>query len=141
MSEWKCGNYKTPSLLGLILGIFLGLSPLEQAGTLPVPAIWTLGLGLGGTYLSIGILVGLLPAPDAWIRSRWRTTAFGAMVGLLYSVPGSFFTMVPYPLAEDAAPYFREFVSGGWRAFSLTLGFGAMIGGICGLGKKQKLKN
>ena len=86
-----------------------------------------LGLGLGLTYLSVGVLVAFLVR--AWQSRRWLR---GALVGLLYSVPGAVFTMAPYPLREDAPRYWREFAGGGPRAFCLTLGFGAVVGLTCG---------
>lgn len=62
------------------------------------------------------------------------------IIGALYSLPGGFFTMVPYPLAPDAAPYWREFADGGLRAFVLTIGFGAIIGLLCGFFRKLNTK-
>ncbi|MEO0452545.1 MAG: hypothetical protein AAFY98_00225 [Verrucomicrobiota bacterium] len=128
------------TLCGLVIGIFLGLSPLSQMDVLPGKALWTLGLGLGITYLSIGALVGFLPLIGPFQKasaSRWVGVLFGFVVGAAYSVPGAFFTMAPYPLAEDAAPYWREFSDGGLRAFFLTLSFGGAIGGLCGLFRKN----
>ena len=138
MNHWIPGNRGLPTLIGGLLAVLIGFSPANQPDPLSPLAVWTLGLGLGGTYLSIGVLVGLLPAPPSWVQRRWKTALFGAVVGFLYSLPGACFTMVPYPLAEDAAPYFREFVSGGARAFGFTLGFGAVVGALCGIGKARK---
>ena len=47
--------------------------------------------------------------------------------GAVYSIPGAFFTVVPFPLAEGAAPCWREFADGGLRAFFSTLGFGGLL--------------
>lgn len=129
------------TLAGLLLGLLIGLSPLANLDILPPKALWTLGFGLGLTYLSIGILVGYFPACGPFSNAdRKRTVGviFGLVIGSVYSIPGAFFTMAPYPLAEDAAPYWREFSDGGWRAFFLTLGFGGVIGAICGLFRKKK---
>ncbi len=125
-----------PILAALVLSILLGLTPLAQAEVLPSKAIWTLGFGLATTYLSIGILVALLPSPSSVNTSRFFGFLFGFAVGFAYSIPGGFFTMVPYPLANDAASYWREFADGGLRAFLLTVVFGGLIGGISGLCRK-----
>ncbi|NJK91353.1 MAG: hypothetical protein HC904_05685 [Blastochloris sp.] len=130
-----------PSLAGLLLGGLVGLSPLAESEVLEAKAIWTLGAGLALTYLSVGVLVGVLPG-FAWTdRNRWGGFLFGLLVGTAYSLPGAFFTMVPYPLAEDAAAYWREFADGGWRAFGLTLGFGGVVGGLCGLCRRSFKRN
>jgi hypothetical protein len=130
-----------PSMTGLILGILVGLSPLAEADAISGKAVWTLGFGLAATYLSIGVLVGLLPAlgPFAAANSkRGIGFLFGLVIGAAYSIPGGFFTMVPYPLDANAAEYWREFADGGWRAFFLTILFGAVVGGLCGLFRKKR---
>ena len=127
------------AIAGLIIGLLLGLSPLAEASALSAKALWTLGAGLGFTYLSIGVLVGVLPlfGPFRGADSnRFAGALFGLLVGAAYSVPGAFFTMAPYPLAEDAASYWREFSDGGLRAFAFTLIFGGGVGAICGLFRK-----
>jgi hypothetical protein len=122
-----------PAVVGLVWGLLVGVTPSFQP--ISGEAKVALGLGLGLTYLSIGVLVGLLPMPG---REWWARILFGAVVGILYSIPGAIFTMTPYPLAEDAPEYFREFASGGWRAFALTLGFGAVVGLTSGLARHEK---
>ena len=126
-----------PIAAGLVLGLLLSLTPLSEADDLSGKALWTLGIGLGTTYLSVGILVAFLPAPAVVNKRRMAGFLFGLLVGAAYSVPGAFFTMVPYPLSEDAASYWREFADGGVRAFLLTLGFGGIIGGLTGLFRKR----
>jgi hypothetical protein len=73
--------------------------------------------------------VGILPD----FGHRVRT---GAIIGLLYSLPGAVFTAVPYPLVEDAPAYYREFVGGGSRALMLTLLFGSLAGAVSGWFRK-----
>lgn len=126
-----------PALTGLVLGALTGLSPLLEREVLSPLAIRTLGLGLATTYFSVGLLIGILPNFPGWDRSRLGGVAFGVLIGALYSVPGAIFTMVPYPLAPDAPEYFREFVSGGGRAFVLTLGFGGVVGGFAGFFRRK----
>lgn len=133
--------YRGPILAGAVLGLLLGLSPLTQADLLTSKALWTLGLGLGLTYFSIGVLVAIIPPFGPFSgagQRRWIGFLWGALIGAAYSLPGAFFTMVPYPLAADAAAYWREFADGGLRAWALTIGFGALIGGICGLFSKDR---
>ena len=91
-------------------------------------------MGLGLSYASIGLLVAALPDIG---NGRGRGWFQGAMAGLLYSVPGAIFTMVPYPLRDDAPRYWHEFAAGGGRAFLLTLAFGAVVGATCGLARKS----
>ena len=121
-----------PLLVGCAWGLFTGATPFFQ----PIEPLarWTLGLGLGLTYASVGLLVALLPFDNGTGRRAWLS---GLVTGLLYSVPGAVFTMVPYPLREDAARYWHEFTAGGWRAFGLTLAFGAVVGTTCGLARKR----
>ncbi len=119
-----------PLLVGLAWGLLVGVTPFFQP--LELAARWTLGLGLGLSYASIGLLVAVLP--DFGSVRRWPS---GGVAGLLYSVPGAVFTMVPYPLRADAPRYWREFAAGGWRAFALTLGFGAVVGATCGLARRR----
>ncbi len=129
------------TLCGLILGILLGLSPLAERDVLSAKALWTLGPALGVTYLSIGFLVGYLPGFGLFRvadRNRWAAILYGFVIGAAYSIPGAFFTMAPYPLAADAADYWREFSDGGLRAFALTLAFGGLIGAICGIFRRVK---
>jgi uncharacterized membrane protein YeaQ/YmgE (transglycosylase-associated protein family) len=74
--------------------------------------------------------VGILPDFGHRIRT-------GAIIGLLYSIPGAVFTAVPYPLVEDAPAYYREFVGGGPRALMLTLLFGSLAGAVAGWFRKK----
>ncbi len=130
-----------PAKVGLVLGLVLGLSPLANSSVLSSKALWTLGLGLGFTYASIGVLVAVLPPLGFFVKalhSRGVGFLWGAAIGAAYSLPGAFFTMVPYPLAADAPSYWQEFADGGIRAWLLTLGFGSLIGGICGLFRKVR---
>ena len=124
--------YKGSVLVGLLWGLLVGATPFFQE--LEPTARWTLGLGLGLSYASIGLLVAVLPDFGLGPVRRWR---LGAVAGLLYSVPGAVFTMVPYPLREDAPRYWREFAAGGWRAFGLTLAVGAVVGATCGLARRS----
>lgn len=119
--------HQGPAFVGLFWGVLVGATPFFQP--LEFGARLALGLGLGLSYASIGLLVAVLPGFRASPGRRWR---LGAITGLLYSVPGAVFTMVPYPLRADAPSYWREFAAGGWRAFGLTLGFGAVVGATCG---------
>ena len=124
--------HKGPALVGLLWGLLVGATPFFQP--LDLAARWTLGLGLGLSYASIGLLVAVVPSFSFGQRRRWL---LGAILGLLYSVPGAVFTMVPYPLRDDAPRYWREFAAGGWRAFLLTLVFGAVVGATCGLARRR----
>lgn len=123
--------HRGPWLVGCAWGVLTGATPFFQP--IDPAARWALGLGLGLTYASIGVLVALLPFGGAAGRRPWRQ---GALTGGLYSVPGAVFTMVPYPLREDAPRYWHEFAAGGERAFCLTLLFGAVVGMTCGLARK-----
>lgn len=123
---------KGPLLVGILWGVATGATPFFQP--IEPAARWSLGLGLGFTYASVGLLVACLPTFVAPGRRGWLQ---GALAGLLYSVPGAVFTTVPYPLREDAARYWREFAAGGLRAFCLTLLFGAFVGATCGLARRQ----
>ena len=120
------------ALVGLAWGLLVGVTPFFQP--LDFAARWTLGLGLGLSYASIGLLVAVVPSFSGRQDRRWL---LGAIVGLLYSVPGAVFTMVPYPLRDDAPRYWHEFAAGGWRAFVLTLGFGVVVGATCGLARRR----
>lgn len=113
-----------PVLAGLVCGLVVGASPF--AYELPFVDQALFGLGLVLTYTSIGILVALLPR----LGPRWL---FGLVVGGLYSVPGSVFVAVPYPLQTDAPDYYRNFAAGGVEEFTMTLIFGFVVGLICGL--------
>ena len=125
--------HKGSALVGLVWGLLVGATPFFQP--LEFVARCTLGLGLGLSYASIGLLVAVLPEFQAGPARPWR---LGTLTGLLYSVPGAVFTMVPYPLRADAPRYWQEFAAGGWRAFGLTLGFGAIVGGTCGLARRRE---
>ena len=122
--------HKSSALVGLAWGMLVGITPFFQP--LDLTARCSLGLGLGLSYASIGLLVAVLP--DFYTERRWL---LGAVAGLLYSVPGAVFTMVPYPLRDDASRYWHEFAAGGWRAFGLTLCFGMVVGATCGLARRR----
>ncbi len=115
-----------PILVGIGWGLLTGATPFFQP--IEPAARLALGLGLGLTYLSVGVLVAFLVRANQ--TRRWLR---GGLAGLLYSVPGAVFTMAPYPLREDAPRYWREFAGGGTRAFCLTLLFGAVVGVTSGL--------
>ena len=112
---------------GAGFGLLTAIGPWFQG--LPLAAAAGFAAGLFLTYASIGLLVGILPD----FGHRVRT---GAIVGLLYSIPGAIFTAVPYPLVEDAPAYYREFVGGGPRALMLTLLFGSLAGAVGGWFRK-----
>ena len=111
------------AMAGAGFGLLTSVGPWFQG--LPWVAAAAFAAGLFLTYASIGLLVGLLPD----FGHRFRT---GAVLGLLYSLPGAVFTAVPYPLAPEAPAYYREFVGGGPRALLLTLLFGALAGAVAG---------
>lgn len=113
---------------GAGFGLLTAIGPWFQG--LPWAAAAGFAGGLFLTYASIGLLVAILPD----FGSRIRT---GALIGLLYSIPGAVFTAVPYPLTEDAPAYYREFVGGGPRALVLTLIFGALAGAVAGGCRKK----
>lgn len=113
---------------GAGFGLLTAVGPWFQG--LPWAAAAGFAAGLFLTYASIGLLVAVLPD----FGSRIRT---GALIGLLYSIPGAVFTAVPYPLAENAPAYYREFVGGGPRALLLTLIFGALAGAVAGWCRKK----
>jgi len=113
---------------GALFGLLTAIGPWFQGLALAAAAGFAAGLFL--TYASIGLLVGILPD----FGHRLRT---GALIGLLYSIPGAVFTAVPYPLVEDAPAYYREFVGGGPRALILTLFFGSLAGTIAGGFRKK----
>lgn len=113
---------------GAGFGLLTAIGPWFQG--LPVAAAASFAAGLFLTYSSIGLLVAILPAFGRRIRT-------GALIGLLYSIPGAVFTAVPYPLAQDAPAYYREFVGGGPRAMVLTLLFGCLAGAVSGWFRKQ----
>ena len=108
---------------GAGFGLLTAIGPWFQG--LPWAAAAGFAGGLFLTYASIGLLVGILP-------DFGRPVVTGALIGLLYSVPGAVFTAVPYPLVEDAPAYYREFVGGGPRALILTLAFGSLAGAVAG---------
>ena len=124
---------KGPLLVGCAWGLLTGITPFFQS--IDPAARWTLGLGLGLSYASIGLLVAVLPDIGNGQGRGWFQ---GAVAGLLYSVPGAVFTMVPYPLRDDAPRYWHEFAAGGTRAFLLTLAFGAVVGATCGVARKRR---
>jgi hypothetical protein len=105
------------------MGVLISVSPFFSP--IDLNAQFLIGFALLLTYVSIGLLVALLPAR----RPYWL---FGMVVGLLYSLPGAVFTAVPYPLDPAADVYWREFAAGGLRAFLLTLLAGAVVGLLCG---------
>lgn len=113
---------------GAGFGLLTAIGPWFQG--LPFAAATGFAAGLFLTYASIGLLVGILPDWNHRIRT-------GAIIGLLYSLPGAVFTAVPYPLVEDAPAYYREFVGGGPRAMVLTLLFGCLAGAVSGWFRKQ----
>lgn len=117
------------ALAGTIFGLLTAIGPWFQGLSLTAAAGFAAGLFL--TYASIGLLVAILPD----FGRRLRT---GALIGLLYSLPGAVFTTVPYPLTPEAPAYYREFVGGGPRAFVLTLAFGCLAGGIAGAFRQKK---
>ena len=125
---------KGPLLVGCAWGVVTGFTPFFQP--IEPAARWALGLGLGLTYATVGLLVALLPDFHLPGGRRWLQ---GGLTGLLYSVPGAVFTMAPYPLREDAPRYWKEFAAGGVRAFCLTLCFGAVVGATCGLARKAHI--
>lgn len=109
-------------------GLLTAIGPWFQG--LPIAAAAGFAAGLFLTYSSIGLLVAILPDFGRRVRT-------GALIGLLYSIPGSVFTAVPYPLVEDAPAYYREFVGGGPRALILTLFFGSLAGSVAGWCRKK----
>lgn len=113
---------------GAGFGILLAIGPWFQG--LPLAAAAGFSAGLFLAYASIGLLVATLPDFGRPIRT-------GALLGLLYSIPGAVFTAVPYPLVEDAPAYYREFVGGGPRAMALTLLFGLLAGAVSGFFRKS----
>ena len=124
---------KAPVIVGCVWGVVTGATPFFQP--IEPAARWALGVGLGLTYLTIGLLTALLPdfgAPGG--RRLWLQSG---LIGLFYSLPGAVFTMAPYPLRDDATPYWKEFAAGGFRAFCLTLFFGTVVGVTCGLTRKR----
>jgi len=113
---------------GAGFGLLTALGPWFQG--LPLAAAAGFATGLFLTYASIGLLVGILPDFGRRVRT-------GALIGMLYSIPGAVFTAVPYPLVEDAPAYYREFVGGGPRALFLTLFFGSLAGAVAGWFRKK----
>ena len=124
---------KGPLLVGCAWGILTGITPFFQP--IDPAAHWALGLGLGLSYASIGLLVAILPEIG---NGRGRGWFQGAVAGLFYSVSGAVFTMVPYPLRDDAPRYWHEFAAGGVRALLLTLAFGAVVGATCGAARRRR---
>jgi hypothetical protein len=123
------------SLTGLAWGLLVGSTPFFQP--IGLDAQLTLGMGLLLTYLSIGVLLDLMPLPR-FVQGTCTKLLWGGVFGALYSLPGAIFTMTPYPLADDAPAYFREFASGGLRASFLTLAFSALVGLTALLPKKRQ---
>ncbi len=119
---------RNAALAGTFFALFVSATPWFQEIPLSAKAGFSGGLFL--TYASIGCLVALGPACGHRIRT-------GALIGFLYSLPGAVFTSVPYPLAAEAATYYREFASGGGRAFCLTLIFGALAGAFAGFFRRS----
>jgi hypothetical protein len=117
-----------PLAVGFVWGCLVGLTPFFEP--ISTEARLCLGLGLFSTYFSIGAFVTVIPtfAPRPLL---------GAAIGFFYSIPGAIFTMTPYPLRDDAPAYFLEFASGGFRAFTLTLLFGTVVGLTCALAKPK----
>lgn len=115
---------------GAGFGLLTSIGPWFQG--LPLAAAAGFAAGLFLTYASIGLLVGIFPDFGHRIRT-------GALIGMLYSVPGAVFTAVPYPLVEDAPAYYREFVGGGPRALVLTLLFGSLAGAVAGWFRKKAI--
>lgn len=115
-------------IAGAGFGLLTAIGPWFQG--LPLAAAAGFAAGLFLTYASIGLLVGILPDFGRRVRT-------GALIGLLYSIPGAVFTAVPYPLVEDAPAYYREFVGGGPRALVLTLLFGSLAGAVAGWSRKK----
>jgi len=113
---------------GAAFGLLTAIGPWFQG--LPLNAAAAFAAGLFLTYASIGLLVAILP-------DLGRRICTGALIGLIYSIPGAVFTAVPYPLAPDAPAYYREFVGGGPRALILTLIFGALAGAIAGAFRRR----
>lgn len=106
------------AVLGLLLSFGLLFQPLEPE------AKGTLIAGLFLTYLSIGLLVALVPL--------WGPRLlFGLLLGIGYSLPGAIFTTVPYPLEASAPAIWNEFAGGGWYSFWTTLAVGAVVGMLC----------
>jgi len=116
------------AIAGAGFGLLTAIGPWFQG--LPPAAAAGFAGGLFLTYASIGLLFGLLP-------DFGRRVRVGALIGFLYSIPGAVFTAVPYPLAQDAPAYYREFVGGGPRALILTLLFGSLAGAIAGGFRKK----
>ena len=123
MDKQKARSWR-PVIAGLTCGLFIGVSPF--AYELPFVDQALFGLGLLLTYTSIGVLVALLPRRGP----RWL---FGLIVGGLYSLPGSVFVAVPYPLQQDVPDFYRNFAAGGVEEFTMTLIFGLLVGLVCGL--------
>jgi len=119
-------NHWRPMIVGAVWGLLLSVSvwvqPIEPA------AKWALGGGLFLNYTVLGALVMLLPTRGP----RW---VFGALVGLVYSLPGALFTAAPYPLREDIAPFWYQFASGGTFSFFATMISGCVVGLLCALPK------
>lgn len=106
------------AVLGLLLSFGLTFQPLEPDAKASLIA------GLFLTYLSIGILVALVPL-------RGSRLFFGFLLGVGYSLPGAVFTTVPYPLEATAPAIWSEFAGGGWYTFLMTLAVGAVVGMFC----------
>lgn len=113
-----------PIIAGAVCGLGVGASPFFYA--LPFIDQLHFGLGLLLTYTSIGALVTLLPR----IGPRWL---YGTAIGAIYSLPGSIFVAVPYPLVKDAPEYYRNFAAGGLEEFVMTFVYGLVVGLACGL--------
>lgn len=131
--ETQKNKTSSSAWIGLAWGAFVGATPFFQS--IGLVAQLTLGLGLFLTYLSVGLLLKIIPFPS-FVQTNTTKFLWGALFGVLYSLPGAIFTMTPYPLADDAPAYFREFAAGGIRAFTLTLVFGAVVGATCLLGRR-----
>ena len=123
MNEKRLFSWR-PVLAGFVCGLGVGGSPF--AYELPFVDQALFGLGLLLTYTSIGALIALLPR----VGPRWL---FGLVVGGLYSLPGSVFVAVPYPLQQNAPNYYRNFAAGGAEEFMMTMIFGIVVGLICGV--------
>lgn len=113
-----------PIIAGGACGLVVGASPFFYE--LPFIDQLHFGLGLLLTYTSIGALVTLLPR----VGPRWL---YGTAIGAIYSLPGSIFVAVPYPLVKDAPEYYRNFAAGGMEEFVMTFVYGLVVGLVCGL--------
>lgn len=113
-----------PVIAGLLCGLLMGIAPFAYA--LPLLDQVLFGLGLFLTYTSIGVLIAFLPR----VGPSWL---FGIAFGAVYSLPGSVLVAVPYPLREDAPPFYHNFAAGGIEEFIMTMVYGMGVGLVCAL--------